>query len=598
MDQNYNLIWNVSNIFVCCNAVRQLAIRQLNALLQRVGSFNQRQYETTTLISNFLNNVFEIVIEYNTNSSSNAASNEKMNLLLSSFTVHCNCYHFWTLVSTMIDCCALLSSGEIAINVFRWLQQRSDGSNSSDDGYNMVFQMGSGSNVGNGCDDNDGYCGPFGSTNPVYRTLIMQIVDSNRRIAQTPTVRVINLRRRKDRWDYFLVQAIQQSILVLRAVVELEEDGEEKNKKESSSLATPNNTGMSNTNNKKQWGNHSSSTNSLPQKAPAHSSDGCNDNNSDTDSDNDSFYFGSYAYDGLTDTRLNRVTNRVLSSWVETCWRPNDLSPFDRYAPEHENLVRASNSERACALSHIAAWKGVLRSLQIPSPLLPSSSSSHNKMLQVLRISGYATGVPLIPNNNRKKKRWNLATRDCPVCVILEDDAVLVDRFADRLSALLEELPRDFHFCSIGYSRPKTAPIVDFSEHLGIPTCLWYLTGYILSLEGAKYLLKSLPCVGPVDSWIGLKMFKDNWDNMYGTIAGVGTNPKPLKKKFTRKDFAKFVRFRAFCAKVPLCSQRGGGVNYSGLGVASDKEGLLKREGGNWRLNRDTDITYSGNSNY
>ena len=41
-----------------------------------------------------------------------------------------------------------------------------------------------------------------------------------------------------------------------------------------------------------------------------------------------------------------------------------------------------------------------------------------------------------------------------PVCIILEDDAILVDRFVDRLESLLEEMPHDFHFCLLGYSRP------------------------------------------------------------------------------------------------------------------------------------------------
>jgi GR25 family glycosyltransferase involved in LPS biosynthesis len=109
----------------------------------------------------------------------------------------------------------------------------------------------------------------------------------------------------------------------------------------------------------------------------------------------------------------------------------------------------------------------------------------------MFRISGFATGAALIHDNEDMDP--------VPVCVILEDDAVLSDRFAERLSSLLKELPRDFHFCSLGFSRPKTAPIVEYSTHLGIPSCLWYLTGYVLSLEGARHLIESLPVSGPVD---------------------------------------------------------------------------------------------------
>ncbi len=122
---------------------------------------------------------------------------------------------------------------------------------------------------------------------------------------------------------------------------------------------------------------------------------------------------------------------------------------------------------------------------------LPAHEWYQKKLARMFRISGFATGAALIHGNEDMDP--------VPVCVILEDDAVLSDRFAERLSSLLEELPRDFHFCSLGYSRPKTAPIVEYSTHLGIPSCLWYLTGYVLSLEGARHLIDSLPVSGPVD---------------------------------------------------------------------------------------------------
>ena len=137
-----------------------------------------------------------------------------------------------------------------------------------------------------------------------------------------------------------------------------------------------------------------------------------------------------------------------------------------------------------------------------------------------------------------------------PVCVILEDDAVLTDGFAERLESLLDELPRDFHFCSLGYSRPKTAPIVEYSTQLGIPSCLWYLTGYILSLEGARHLIKSLPVTGPIDSWIGLNMYS-NWDNRFGAW-----KKKKEKKKKPKLPSNEDLKFRAFAALVPLCSQK------------------------------------------
>ena len=113
------------------------------------------------------------------------------------------------------------------------------------------------------------------------------------------------------------------------------------------------------------------------------------------------------------------------------------------------------------------------------------------KLRRMFKLSGFARGPALLHSNEDADP--------APVCVILEDDAVLVDRFAERLASLLEELPRDFHFCSLGYSRPKAAPMAEYSTHLGIPSCLWYLTGYILSLDGARHLMDNLPVTGPVD---------------------------------------------------------------------------------------------------
>jgi hypothetical protein len=197
----------------------------------------------------------------------------------------------------------------------------------------------------------------------------------------------------------------------------------------------------------------------------------------------------------------------------------------------------------------------------------------------MISISGFARGPALLKENEEMNP--------VPVCVVLEDDAVLNDRFAERLSSLLEELPRDFHFCSLGYSRPKTAPMIEYSTSLGVPStllgvpsCLWYLTGYVLSLEGARHLIASLPVMGPVDSWVGLKMCS-NWDNQFGDVMGVGKGSMAHGKVVARKDLAKILKFRAFAALAPLCYQK--------VGISASS--AMTR--GGWR-DRDTDITYSG----
>jgi GR25 family glycosyltransferase involved in LPS biosynthesis len=376
-------------------------------------------------------------------------------------------------------------------------------------------------------------------TTKVPQSLIRRFLDSFRIIAKVPVVRVINLERRKDRMSAFMTQALRTNFLVLKAIGDI-------------------------------------------SKGQRNNQEG-----------GEGYEYGGYALDGHG--RMAEAQGRLVESvgsltalnkLVAPEWRPNDLKAFDRGAPDHEGLVPITASERACALSHLSSWTGALRSLELMQPLQFDVSQSDGlfrhpeHMVRLFKISGFAEGPALLHQNE--------CMPPAPVCVILEDDAMLVDRFAERLHALLKELPRDFHFCSLGYSRPKTAPIVPFTPLVGIPTMLWYLTGYIISEQGAKYLLNScLPVVGPVDSWIGLKM-TSNWDNLYGANMGVGVHAKPNSKLPSRKELCSILQFRAFCAVHPLCSQhvRGGSTNTR----EAARSASATR---NWR-HRDTDIEYSG----
>ena len=359
------------------------------------------------------------------------------------------------------------------------------------------------------------------------------ILDTVEAMSHGVPVRVINLERRPDRLASFLSQALVEGLLIFKGVASLAPDAVEND-------------------------------NSFPPEG----------------------YFGSFAVDGEgkaaeVERRLVRFVGgrqADLNALVETHWIPNELKPFDSEAPDKDDMVRISPSEKACALSHIACWKGVERSLSLNETAAGASSifRKPSVMRQRFLISGYASGPSLFSAKDDRDP--------VPVCVVLEDDAILVDRFTDRLLSLLEELPRDFHFCSLGYSRPKTAPLIPYSSQIGVPTSIWYLTGYILSLEGARYLLNKLPVRGPIDSWIGLAMFTNNWDNVFGNAFGVGVSSKPPQDPtISKDDLRRILRFRAFAASVPLCSQK----------VGSGTE-LSSTTGRNWRQ-RDTDIVYSGN---
>ena len=369
------------------------------------------------------------------------------------------------------------------------------------------------------------------------RNLISKTISSLIDAGEVPTVRVINLKRRPDRALDFMSCAVhKEQLIVIKGPSRMR----------SKSL--------------------NSKTNRNKTKAIDYSL------NVERD---DKHNFGNYAFDGqcsreeLEDQLRQRLENGnsgTLTDFVADKWRPSELKAFDRVARGDFELVHTSMTEKACTLSHIASWMGVESSLSSEIDTVGRINYGghewyQNKLLRMFSISGFARGSALLHENEDMDP--------VPVCVILEDDAILVDRFAERLASLLEELPRDFHFCSLGYSRPKAAPIIEYSSQLGIPSCLWYLTGYILSYEGARHLIESLPVAGPVDSWIGLKMCA-NWDNTYGDMIGVGKYTTAKTSLPPRKDLAKIMKFHAFAALVPLCAQKGG-----------------------WR-DKDTDITYSG----
>jgi len=372
------------------------------------------------------------------------------------------------------------------------------------------------------------------------RKLLSRTMASLIDAGEIPTVRVINLRRRPDRALDFIGCAVhKEQLIVVKGPAKL---------RHKSLISARKNV-----------------------KTPLFI-----EPNEDEECPGDFAFDGQCTRDELEKQVLQRLDGKgTLADFVKAKWRPSDLKAFDRDARDGFELVQTSMTEKACALSHIASWMGVESTLSHIGSCTRGEYDHEfyqKKLSRMFKISGFARGPALLPGNEDMDP--------VPVCVILEDDAVVSDRFAERLASLLEELPRDFHFCSLGYSRPKNAPMVEYSTHLGIPSCLWYLTGYILSLEGARHLIKSLPVTGPVDSWIGMKMC-GNWDNTFGEFMGVGKYTRAKTKLPSRKDLAKIMKFRAFAALIPLCAQTLGTTGTTAL------------TRGGWR-NKDTDITYSG----
>lgn len=103
-----------------------------------------------------------------------------------------------------------------------------------------------------------------------------------------------------------------------------------------------------------------------------------------------------------------------------------------------------------------------------------------------------------------------IASGEQEYSLVLEDDVWFRRGFARYIEKAWRELiPHDqrkvfFDILYLSYKEVKYGAQKNLlSKHVFRPVRgLWYLSGYILSREGARKLLELLPCRGPVDLWI------------------------------------------------------------------------------------------------
>lgn len=132
-----------------------------------------------------------------------------------------------------------------------------------------------------------------------------------------------------------------------------------------------------------------------------------------------------------------------------------------------EEPIRMTRQEVAVARSHIEAWKATA-----------AGSSNHVLVLEddVWFKQGAATAID---------RGWRAAAERC------------VDNRGPRFIYL--------SYSDAGGSTART----EICDALFRPTRgLWFLSGYVLSREGAEILLRSMPVVGPVDMWINYQFEK------------------------------------------------------------------------------------------
>lgn len=103
-----------------------------------------------------------------------------------------------------------------------------------------------------------------------------------------------------------------------------------------------------------------------------------------------------------------------------------------------------------------------------------------------------------------------IAAGEQDYCLVLEDDVWFQHGFSRYLEQAWRELAshdqaRDpFDILYLSYKEVKHGAQKDLlSESIFRPVRgLWYLSGYVLSRDGARKLLRLLPCRGPVDLWM------------------------------------------------------------------------------------------------
>jgi hypothetical protein len=141
------------------------------------------------------------------------------------------------------------------------------------------------------------------------RSLMSRTMTTFIDVGEIPTVRVINLKRRPDRLLDFMSCASKEQLIVIKGPISAKYNVDE---------------------NEECTGDYA--------------------------------FDGKCSYNELKKSVSDRL-NGASTNFVADNWRPGDLRAFDRDAREDSELVQTSLTEKACALSHIASWVSVEKSL-------------------------------------------------------------------------------------------------------------------------------------------------------------------------------------------------------------------------------------------
>jgi GR25 family glycosyltransferase involved in LPS biosynthesis len=224
-----------------------------------------------------------------------------------------------------------------------------------------------------------------------------------------------------------------------------------------------------------------------------------------------------------TELSLRRQSSidSISDKLISTHWDTNLNAEFD-YNCARDSCAVLTNSERACAMSHLLAWLTIMD--------LSASNDSGIRKIGDSDREALSYHLPTLFLNECKAQYRLLGQcfhdQSCKgqgglfnkfgteFFLIFEDDAAIIPRDCSFFSQLLDtviEIPSDCDICYLGYaanmkmqSKFRRCKGSYFFE----PTYLWHLHAYLLSVSGVCKLLSHLPIDRPVDNFIARLIFE------------------------------------------------------------------------------------------
>ncbi|MEQ9148919.1 MAG: glycosyltransferase family 25 protein, partial [Cytophagales bacterium] len=141
----------------------------------------------------------------------------------------------------------------------------------------------------------------------------------------------------------------------------------------------------------------------------------------------------------------------------------------------------------------------------------PDPRLSHLVRNKDIRISMTASEIAVAHSHIKIWKK--IVEEEIPATLILEDDVYFDRNFSLVSKKAWDEIPVDgkgnkkfdllyFSYREVDNGAEKT----QFSSSLSQPSRgYWWLSGYVLSFQGAKKLIDLIPVCGPIDMWINLQ---------------------------------------------------------------------------------------------